>query len=174
MSNYYTAINKEHNKNGVTFDALTVESFDTVASVIASTANTTVLAIIPLSQDAKCYRVAIACTAITGTATVEVVYGTGTPLEATGTPNVVPAANTNVTLPVTISAANTVTLVNVPVPDVPYPKGGILTLRATTAVANTVTNLKAQIALKFVDPNAASSALPTPAGNYKQADPSNF
>lgn len=174
MGTYYNTQAKDHLKNGLRFDAVTPESFDTVASVAASTANTSVLSIIPLAQDVKCFRVAIACTAITGTATVEVVYGTGTPTESVGTPNVVPAANTNVILPQTISAANTVYLVNVPVPDVPYPKGGILTLRATTAASNTVTNLKAQVILKCVDPQIASAALPNTAGNYKQADPSNF
>lgn len=173
MANYYTTTNKQHNKNGITFDALSLEGFDTV-NIAASQADTTVQAIVPLAQDVKLEHVSIGCISITGACTIEVVYGAATP-GAVGTPNVAAVNGTSVfSAPVSVPAAGVTTVVNVPVPDVPYPKGGQLTLRATTAAANTVTGLKVCLAVKAVDPNASSSALPTPAGNYKQADPSNF
>lgn len=166
---------KSHDQRSLQFDSAGQVAFDTVGSVSASTAVTTVQALLPLALDTKVMHVAVAATAISGSPAIQIVYGTGTPgtVGATDTPAV--AGTTVFTAPVSVTVAAGVTqVIYPPVYDTVYqgsnPSAGVtglpLTLRVVTGSGDTASNLKVMIGGKPVDSGATTTELPSPDGNY--------
>jgi hypothetical protein len=175
---------KSHNARSVQFDSLSIESFDTVASVAINTAITSVQSILLPALDFKVFHVAVGYTAIAGAPKIQIGVGTGNLTGATvGTTDTPAPANT-----ILFSVAPTLTAVAGIVQtfypdnfDVIYQGSNaslgiaspVLTLRVITGGSDTITNLKVSLGTKVIDQHSSATMLPTPLGNYS-FDPSTF
>jgi hypothetical protein len=146
---------KQHWLNAYLYDALGIEAFDNVPSIGAGVANTTIQAYYPLAVNIKIYAVVVIYSAIAGSDAVNIVYGTAAegavptgsndPQAVSGTP--VFSADQALS-----AAANTPTIFIPTNPDVVYPAGGLLTLRAVTqATTGSISNLKVQFVYRIID-----------------------
>lgn len=172
MSTYYSKQNKSHDKHGIDFDALSTIQFAPIA-IAASQANTTVQGVLAVPQDVKVQKIAVATSALTGAATIQIVVGGGA-VGSAGTANT-PCANgtpLNVaTIAVPAVNAQTVYVCDVPDAIVQAAAGLPLTVRAVTALANTAT---VQISLAVVPVDPAPDSIASASTGYNNANPNNF
>lgn len=156
---------KQHSPTSVGFDQLSVESFDTVATIGAGVANTTVQAVVPCATNFKILRASVAYTAIaaaTGTHKVNVVVGTGAEAgtaapndnyDTSGTYTFATAGQSIAAADVGLTAtAGTPQQITPDNPDAIYQAGSLLTLRVVTpASTGSISNLKVQLLIKPYD-----------------------
>jgi hypothetical protein len=167
--------NKSHNQRSLTFDALSTQDFDTVASVPNSQAITTVAAILPIPCDIKIVRVSVAYTALTGAPQMQLIVGTGAAGSVGQTDTVAPAGTIVFAAPqVLTAAAGTIQTFYPANFDVIYASSNpsipvvspALTVRFITGASDSLTNVKVVLGLKAYDQHFAATMAPTPAGNY--------
>lgn len=163
--------NTSHDNHSLEYDGVYERSFPVVASVTASHAITTVVAVLPLANNCQVVKVSAFYTAISGSPAINVVAGVGTPVApvapaALAEPETSAVVNTSVfaSSQTLSNAANTVqtfypTTFNQRYAGSWDAVGGtnnMLTLRYVTTGADTASNLTVTVALKDIDPNPTS------------------
>lgn len=144
-----------------TFDSLVLEAFDTVASVGASVASTTIQSFLPIPQRFKIAKVGICFSAASGTAAFNIAIGTVAESGCnTVRDGLAVAGNTVFSSDQSITVANTNQLqLYIPTqPDTIYDtgsttitSGALLTLRCVTAAASSLTNFKVSLVVALLD-----------------------
>jgi hypothetical protein len=169
--------------NSLAFGPLHEVTFDNVATVNASTSQTTIQARLPLPQDVQVVKVAANVSAISGSPAIQVVYGTGTPGTTAPLPSapdlnnpIAPVTTTLFSAPVCVPSANTPLNIATAVPEAvfeqaspgPNPGGagaGMLTLRVLSGPGDTASNLKVSLLVRDIDPYPNLPGT-TPFSNY--------